>query len=1450
MFYGNATNTTNIAFQFDRIYETRYAMEQSIYGNDALGIKRDYIAPGRYVLVSYGYDKKINNVNGTVTTDDDFIRVYSNAINQDSVGKTNSIGNIDGTYFSQETGTFYSSNDCDPASIIKLATFTMVEEPNEENINDYYFERNGFYYKAHHFYDNEIYYTSNVSGSNQFVAKGQIVRRVANNIPANQQYVGEWEYLRTTDTRIISGKDYYVFSGQTNNYQKVTSPSVANIANYYERKNPTYLYTTNTRRNGYTEQFYICTGAVDNSQESDYTEGYYRYLQLQGAGDNALVGAAAFKPIALFTSIDDPYSQDYMDAYKEYTTPYLEHYNVDYAHFYALDRTWGTLHRGYDATVWQKVISEGVERYILIAHLNSLFPGLEIVQEPPTVEPISPFMGAESTDMIARLHIQTPWGFEVKSYDTSGMTPEEVERANFPSDETTRVKRFIYNPVYEEDPETHEQVMIGYETDEDGLLVHAIDSATGKYKVQEIEQPAYIYYNKAGLDKEIHSDESHLSNYISVTPTGQSLAFDSKYATSELKKKLGAAADIQQLEISLPAIGNMVSTGYDLLYGDGSDNLENKRHLDTQWYNASETSFIETGDSSVYSGGKTFDLNTLAGSLNTYHNRLGQIIETLNDEDWPSTPSECDALNKNYIYKYHNKYYKVGYNYSSQEITYDYYQCNYRQTNDTAIISGKTYYQVAGGEFVAVQNPTIAQLPNYYEWYDEVNEDSWSSGTYYVETTADNTDSKKFRAEIKYLNVNKYLVPYRPEEFSPGTVYYKRLLQAGAWFDEYEVIPYAPNQYYYRNGQSYVLEQDAIPQAGESIHYHIVETGQRQFTEAYAPGRFWVYDPLTGNYIKAMDDEANPNEIYYNINKYGTTFWDDPTGRLINTETQGRSFLPYLGNFYYYIVNINGTDFPVVDSNNIPGHPDAYKKTTDIYLDPNQTYYTYNASTGVYTEVTSPIAENLSNYYVRVIPDSYYYYELGDQPTLSMTMDGQLIVTYPVESQHEINPLAFGETRTINGVTYEPGISPMYYQNADGDFIKITLEFLKSRNADFFDLNYNEGRYGNCWFIKPVDITGEIFIPNVYWARNDENLVVGTSYQLATQAIYDQGNITTFYEITPYKVVQPSINAFYEQNKYFYKEFPEQDYAPILADTINPVMETVTAATVSSYNSIYNFGANLDMAGKIKHFELNGNYYNPEWLSNTLNSETYYKVKGQYYRKMAIAIETDLTGEAPPYYHWLEDYDLVPWKFNLVRLNLQPALQELRGFNNGVSSINGQILSLHNLLSLEDDYTRDTTTVQGALNAIEDKFYTLGEFTPGHIMYVNNYGRLTSSPLTHAELLASINNNGVNSINHTHSNKSELDLIQSGDVAKWNAKQNAIAANTYDSYGAASAAQTAAEAYADGLASNYEVAGAAAAIVGENTNNKTDLTLYGLLAYIQELEQRIAALEPTPEPEP
>ena len=78
----------------------------------------------------------------------------------------------------------------------------------------------------------------------------------------------------------------------------------------------------------------------------------------------------------------------------------------------------------------------------------------------------------------------------------------------------------------------------------------------------------------------------------------------------------------------------------------------------------------------------------------------------------------------------------------------------------------------------------------------------------------------------------------------------------------------------------------------------------------------------------------------------------------------------------------------------------------------------------------------------------------------------------------------------------------------------------------------------------------------------------------------------------------------------------------------------------------------------------------------------------------------------------------------------------------------------------------------------------------------------------------------LEAIDHDHSNKTELDLIQTGDVAKWNAAQanaestaaGALASAKSELEGKISDAEQAAKDYADGRASNYDSKGSAAAV--------------------------------------
>jgi hypothetical protein len=69
--------------------------------------------------------------------------------------------------------------------------------------------------------------------------------------------------------------------------------------------------------------------------------------------------------------------------------------------------------RGYDSTVWQKVYTQGTEKYVMIAELNSVVPTFDITADAPTMNPITPHFDADSTNVYYKLHWQPQWGFRV-----------------------------------------------------------------------------------------------------------------------------------------------------------------------------------------------------------------------------------------------------------------------------------------------------------------------------------------------------------------------------------------------------------------------------------------------------------------------------------------------------------------------------------------------------------------------------------------------------------------------------------------------------------------------------------------------------------------------------------------------------------------------------------------------------------------------------------------------------------------------------------------------------------------------------------------------------------------------------------------------------------------------------------------------------------------------------
>lgn len=193
---------------------------------------------------------------------------------------------------------------------------------------------------------------------------------------------------------------------------------------------------------------------------------------------------------------------------------YVLNYNID-------QKRYKEESRGYDSTVWMKTFSDGVEKYISIAELNSVVPTFAISADAPTMIPDNPHFDTRSTDVYYELHVQPQWGFRIKE---------------------------------------------GNEGKSDEITIHqTLDPTTGEIG-NNVEKKADIYYNAAGFDPTEPSIVED-NNYIKIEPTGKS---GRKYNTHvegnfELKEK----EDIQELSIHLPAIGNMMSKAWDIIHGPG-----------------------------------------------------------------------------------------------------------------------------------------------------------------------------------------------------------------------------------------------------------------------------------------------------------------------------------------------------------------------------------------------------------------------------------------------------------------------------------------------------------------------------------------------------------------------------------------------------------------------------------------------------------------------------------------------------------------------------------------------------------------------------------------------------------------------------------------------------------------------------------------------------------------
>lgn len=180
-----------------------------------------------------------------------------------------------------------------------------------------------------------------------------------------------------------------------------------------------------------------------------------------------------------------------------------------YTDNYQTDKNKYGIERGYDATVWTKVVKNGALAYQYVADLNSIVPSFSSTVTPPSEQISAPVFTPETdTNVLYNLNVQPTWGFRVKA------------AAGGPSDEKT--SHVTYNG--------------------------------SQWVTKEVD--ANIFFNEAGFNPEVQS-ESNIANSINVTSKGVS-----GYIYSDGKSH----EDTKELSIILPAIGNTISKVWDLVY--------------------------------------------------------------------------------------------------------------------------------------------------------------------------------------------------------------------------------------------------------------------------------------------------------------------------------------------------------------------------------------------------------------------------------------------------------------------------------------------------------------------------------------------------------------------------------------------------------------------------------------------------------------------------------------------------------------------------------------------------------------------------------------------------------------------------------------------------------------------------------------------------------------------
>lgn len=899
-----------------------------------------------------------------------------------------------------------------------------------------------------------------------------------------------------------------------NTFLRVPGGTKDGSNNYYNR---TYSFIRLTKDTYEKRKYYTYNAQTDYTLATGNFDPNATYYEVNyGAGDEIYIATGQNGANATISLIVEG---------TENKSNYLINYNKDV-------KAYGPS-RGYDSTVWQKVYKEGINKYVMVAELNTVVPTFDIGADAPSVTPMIPHFDTNSTNVYYKLHWQPTWGFRPRPADglMAGHRLDDNGRplsGDVGFHYTTTLKKSPsdvsvpwYNYVYDTSNDSTIQQFLAYnktgDDSHEGLWQNVIGDNGEAATVTGV--PAAIYFNKAGFDSgtitysgdkkyQGWKDEKVIDN-ITVEPTGLS---GHSYNSHDGTLGTSVKEDIQELEIMLPSLGDSVAHMWDLVYGGRDTSVaikeNNKRNKNINWEDSSAVvqrpglrMVKEDDETYAYDNTKGDNkynkaaVNTLAGCINSVHDLMGMIISPRSGVASLGDPTGLDD-NMIYYDKQSKEYYRkhLSYTYKDLPFTSEYYTMEQVDVDAANYVAGMYYTSTTSGSAVSPANCSIytgaydinktyyIKKLNTVADYVKVTPSSglldFTKGDYYYADT--NGDSS--------VNKESLMDFIKDKEYHKGKTYYT--INPGAQIKLSS--DYKKDTYFYKttNGNiRYKLDTNENFTAGRT-YYKLTdiervksESGSSKIDGIYTKSKF---------YYKALDDEKKTPST--DINNPGGS---KKTVYVLDTTERGTG-IPNHNTVLHYAITEDHTDtgqkiFTQVEDYKLAEVNSQAELAKGIYYtkDSDGTFsraYTYAANTPYYERTL--VYKEVSGFTISDTPlvlvifeDNKFYIKEAIDPAVGLDPNK---CNYKCIKYADIDPTNNTEYYTLKATAIDNYYKSYLYHYRikdtsdphNGSYIldrQLDMERDPSKVDCYFDLQ-KAGRI--------TKVTKEFFEPNEYYDKN------------------------------------------------------------------------------------------------------------------------------------------------------------------------------------------------------------------------------------------------------------------------------------------------------------------------------------------------------------------------------